>query len=98
MPTTLRRLKNDQRLLGTWKSDARRTLAEWSEKVSTAKQTALKSLFGRVELTYTRSKVIARLRQRGWEQSQHYVVLGTDSDSVAIAIFGELKIKDRKKY
>jgi acyl-coenzyme A synthetase/AMP-(fatty) acid ligase len=92
--------KTDKRLLGRWKSDARLTFADWNWKKGTspARKARLKSLFGKLELTYTRTKVISRLRHRRWEQARRYAVLGLDADSVAIMTFGKLEIKARREY
>jgi hypothetical protein len=92
--------KTDKRLLGTWKSDKRRTFAEWNwKKGATPKKKAkLKSFFGKLEVTYTRTKVISLLRHKKWEQERRYAVLGLDEKSVAIIEFGELEIKNRRKY
>ena len=92
--------KTDSRLLGTWKSDRRRTFAEWSwgENVSPKKKEKLKSLFGKLLITYTRSRIIWNLPHRKWVNSRRYTILGTDEASVAIVVSGELYIKDPKKY
>lgn len=92
--------KTDKRLLGTWKSDRRRTFAEWSWKKNTSskKKKKLKSFFGKLEVSYTRSKVVFKLGHRKWEQSRRYAVLATDETSVAIISFGELEVKNRKKH
>ena len=92
--------KFDSRLLGTWKSDAKRTISEWKwrKRLSHAKKEKFKSLFGKLEITYTRTKVISKLRQRGWEQTQRYVVVATDETSAAIVSFDKPKIKSRRRY
>ena len=107
MPTSLKSAfeqpsfpKTEKRLLGTWKSDKRRTFAEWSwaKKLTPKKKEWFKSIFGKLEINYGRTKVISRLRHRRWEQSRRYVVLGSDENSVAIVNFGRLEIKNRRKY
>ena len=92
--------KTDKRLLGTWKSDARRTLKEWHWKknLSPKRIGKCKTIFGKSEAVYTKTKIISRLRHRNWESAICYRVLGVDENSVAIAIFGEPKIKNWKKY
>ena len=92
--------KTDKRLLGTWKSDCRRTFEDWSwsKKLSPKKKKRFQSLFGKLEVTYTRHKIILRLRQHQCEQSQRYTVVAADEASVAIVQFGRLKIKNRRKY
>lgn len=100
MPKPPHSPKIDKRLLDTWKSDARRTFAEWNWKRNTTatKRARFKSFFGKLEITYTRNRIISKFPQQQWEQSQRYAVLGTDKNSVAIVIFGKLKIKNRKRY
>jgi hypothetical protein len=63
--------KTDERLLGTWKSDKRRTFAEWNWKNNTSakKKARLKAFFGKLEVTYTRANVISLLRHRKWRAS-----------------------------
>jgi hypothetical protein len=92
--------KHDVRLLGAWRTDKRRTFAEWNWRkgISPKKRSRLKSLFGNLEVTYTRTKVISVLRHRNWETSRHYKVLGLDESSVAISVFGELKVKGPSNY
>jgi hypothetical protein len=92
--------KIDKRLLGTWKSDKRRTFAEWNWKKNTPpkKREKLKSFFGKLEITYTRTRVISALRHRKWEQTRRYAVLATDDTSVAIVQFGKTEVKDRRRY
>jgi hypothetical protein len=99
--------KTDKRLLGTWKSDRRRTFAEWNWKKNTSpkRRARLQSLFGKLEVTYTRTKVFCHLPDRNpfkfdlrkWETCQRYAVLGVDETTVAIVQFGELEIKDSAK-
>ena len=92
--------KFDKRLLGTWKSDRARTFKEWlwSKKKSPRKKKWFQSLFGKLEVTYARTKVISTLRYRKWEQASRYKVVATDQTSVAIVRFGPLEIKNRGKY
>jgi hypothetical protein len=92
--------KVDKRLLGTWKSDARRTLKDWRWKKSLSPKRIkkCKTIFGKSEAIFTKTKVISRLSHRNWESVRRYAVLGADKNSVAIIEFGELEIKNRKKY
>jgi hypothetical protein len=92
--------KTDKRLLGTWKTDKRRTFLKWNwSKDSSPKRKAhIKSLFGKWEFTYTRTKVISLNRPRKWESSRHYRILGADDSCVAIVEFGELEVKHPSKY
>ena len=92
--------KIDKRLLGTWKSDRIRTFKEWSwtKNISPQKKKRFQSIFGKLEITYTRTKIISSLRHRKWEQATRYKVVATDQTSVAIVLFGELQIKNRRQY
>jgi hypothetical protein len=92
--------KVDRRLLGTWKSDKRRTFAEWNWKRNTSpkKKANLKAFFGKLEITYTRTKIITVLPHRKSEWARRYAVLGTDDESVAVVQFGEIDFKNRRKY
>ena len=92
--------KVDRRLIGTWKSDARRTIAEWTWRKKPSRQNlkALEFIFGKLQVTFDRSREISRLPDRKWKQSQRYKVLGVDGGSVAIILYGGLEIKDRKRY
>jgi hypothetical protein len=92
--------RTDKRLLGTWKSDKKRTFAEWNwgKCVSPKRKARLKSFFGKLEITYTRTKVISVLRHRKWEQARKYAVLANDDASVAIVQFGKMEVKDRRGY
>jgi hypothetical protein len=92
--------KTDKRLLGTWKSDKRRTFLEWNwKKNSSPKRKArVKSLFGKWEFTYTRTKVISLNRHLSCEWSRCYRILGVDDSCVAIVLFGELEFKHPSKY
>jgi len=78
------RRKIDRRLLGTWKSDARRTFKDWifPPELSEKKRKRFKKLFGKLTLHYTPSRIISDYR--GERQIKHYEVLGKDSGSVAI--------------
>jgi hypothetical protein len=90
----------DKRLLGTWKSDKRRTFQEWSwtKRLTPQKRNRFKAIFGKLEVTYTRTKVISTLRHRKWEQARRYSVVAADETSVAVVQFGKMEIKNRRKY
>jgi hypothetical protein len=92
--------KWDKRLLGVWKSDRKRTFKEWTwtKKLTPKKKRFFKSLFGKLEVTYTRGKNIQTLRYRRFEYSRRYFVVAIDEDSVAIVIFGKKIIKNRRNY
>ena len=90
--------RTDRRLLGTWKSDSRQTMKEWTwtKRPSVAKRRKLRAIFGKLEITYTRTKIISKLRN--WETWRSYAVLGTDETSVAIRVLGDLRIKNAQRY
>jgi hypothetical protein len=92
--------KIDKRLLGTWKSDRKRTFAEWNWRtgISPEKKEELKSIFGKLLITYTRSRVIWNLPYRKWVTARRYATLGADETSVAIVIFGKRHVKNAQKY
>jgi len=92
--------KWDNRLLGVWKSDRERTFKEWTwtKRLTQKKKKWFKSIFGKLEITYVRGKVIHTLRHRHWEQSRRYLIAATDEKSVAIVQYGKLNIKNRRKY
>ena len=92
--------KVDRRLIGTWKSDAKRTIAgwTWTKKPSTKNLKTFNSIFGRWEMIFDRSKVISQLPDGKWEYSRRYQVLGTDERSVVIVIYGKPAVKDPQKY
>jgi hypothetical protein len=92
--------RTDRRLLGTWKSDDKRTLKEWTWKrsLSARKRKKFKSIFGKLEVTYTRTKISSRLGPRDWESWRRYSVLAADETSVAILEFGNLRIKNSGNY
>ena len=74
----------DSRLLGTWKSDARRTLKELRlRRDMTAKRLAwFRKAFGKLELRFTRERMYSELRgSREWVR---YRVAAKDDDSVAV--------------
>jgi len=74
--------KVDKRLLGTWKSDARRTLKDWRWKKSLSPKRIkkCKTIFGKSEAIFTKTKVISRLSHRNWESARRYAVLGVDKN------------------
>jgi hypothetical protein len=92
--------KFDKRLLGTWRSDKRRTIEEWvyRKKLVPAKRKQFESIFGKLRVKYTRGRVYLSLPHRDWERSQRYIVVAHDETSVAIVKYGPLRIKDRWKY
>lgn len=82
--------KTDRRLLGTWRSDRRRTLRElrFPRHVPRKRQEPLRAIFGKLRLTYTRSRI--RYVLDDWSAVRPYEVLASDSISVAIRFHDEL--------
>ena len=76
----------DKRLLGTWRSDPRRTLNGWVwPRGTTAKQRKLiTGLIGHLTIRYTRLRI--RSEYKGHKDSQPYEVIGIDTDSVALMV------------
>ena len=92
--------KVDQRLLGTWKSDKTRTLKEWiwEKNASRDKKKRFGTFFGKLEIVYTRTRIISTLRHKDWQTAKRYVVAAADDTSVAVVTYGKLQIKNRIKY
>ena len=76
--------KTDGRLLGTWRSDKRRTLKEWAFKPGLARRhrQRFRGIFGRLKITYTRRRIHSVLGR--WRYAGQYHVIGRDANSVAI--------------
>jgi hypothetical protein len=76
--------QTDERLSGTWQSDADRTLAALREgrPVEEKQEAALRKLFGKLRVTYTGRTCTTELD--GVTESSRYEVLGRDKLSVVI--------------
>ena len=76
--------KIDSRLLGTWRSDRQPTVSDWrfAKRLTPERRRRFLAIFGHLRVTYTRTRIRSVLRD--YDSSQHYEVLGTDSDTVAI--------------
>jgi hypothetical protein len=61
--------------------------------MSLAKKARFLAIFGKLEITFTRTKVISLLPHRKWEESRRYALLGCDKTSVAIVEFGKWELK-----
>jgi hypothetical protein len=74
----------EPRLIGTWRSDARKTSREIAARrdIPASKKSKLRRLFGKLELRYTRTHCHARLENFG--TVTRYTVVAKDSSSVAI--------------
>src|SRR4051812_32849756 len=77
--------KIDKRLLGTSKSDRRKTFQDfvWPPNGTDEGRRKFKALFGHLILRYTRQTIFSRMRDTDLDPCP-YEVLGSDSTSVAI--------------
>jgi hypothetical protein len=83
-------MPNLRKLLhGTWKSDKRLTLENCHRyhRLSGAKKRRFGSLFGRLSLRYTASRLHHSLR--GTEWTARYDVVASDSDSIVLRIHAD---------
>lgn len=77
----------DDRLIGTWQSDADRTIAHYRDSghpVDDKQETKLRTLFGKMQVTYQSATCTSELN--GVVETEPYQVLGRDKHSVAIRI------------
>lgn len=76
--------KTDRRLLGTWRSDRQPTVAGWRfiKRLTPERRRKFLDIFGRLRVTYTRTRIRAVLRD--YRFTQRYELLAADSDTVAI--------------
>jgi hypothetical protein len=74
----------DSRLIGTWKSDGRRTAKEIAARrdIPTSKKAKLRRVFGKLEVRYTRSRCYSRLGKR--VSVNRYTVVAKDACSAAL--------------
>ena len=74
----------DSRLVGTWRSDARKTGREISARrdMRLPRNKKLLSLFGKLELRYTRSLCYSRFK--GHDSVSAYKIVAKDDYSVAL--------------
>jgi hypothetical protein len=74
----------DERLIGTWQSDADRTVAALRQQrpVDEQQEAALRRLFGKLRITYTTTTYTTELD--GGTRSSRYEVLGRDKLSVVV--------------
>ena len=91
---TTARSKVDKRLLGTWRSDRARTVAEWrfAKRLSPEKRKIFLSIFGKLRLTYTRKRIRGVLQK--YQFAQPYEVLAADSDTVALRYYDSQLTKE----
>ncbi|HRY49511.1 MAG TPA: hypothetical protein P5186_15785 [Candidatus Paceibacterota bacterium] len=86
---------HDKRLIGTWRSDRRRTMAEWVSvrRLTERRRKKLSDIFGHLTLRFTRSRLHSEFK--GTRDTQEYAVLASDSDSVSIVHWDGL-LKERR--
>ena len=74
----------DERLIGTWQSDADRTINGIREArpVTDRQEASLRTLFGQMRVTYSPTTYTTELD--GWTDSNQYKVIGKDEHSVVI--------------
>jgi len=77
---------NDSRLIGTWRSDARKAAIELVARrdIPALKKKKLLSLFGKLELRYTPTCCYSSLN--GQVSMNRYSVVAKDSSSVALLV------------
>lgn len=78
---------HDSRLVGVWRSDAKRTERELAARrdIPARSKKGLGRLLGKLELRYTRTRCYATLN--GHTESSPYRVVAKDSSSVAIVSY-----------
>lgn len=76
--------KTDRRLLGTWRSDRKSTVAEWrfQKRLTPERRRKFFGIFGHLRVTYTRTRIRGLLHDHRF--TQRYELLAADADSVAI--------------
>lgn len=84
------KLKTDKRLLGTWRSDRRRTLKDWIWRRgwSARKRRLFASIFGHLTIRYTWTRFYTNFK--GHKETKQYEVVAADSDSVAVVRWDSL--------
>lgn len=80
----------DERLIGTWRSDRRRTLSEWvdARRPTPKLRKVTADIFGHLTLRFTKSRLYSDFK--GYRDVQEYTVVASDSDSVAIVHWDSL--------
>jgi hypothetical protein len=81
---------NDSRLIGTWRSDCRKTALELAARrdISATKKKKLRRLFGKRELRYTRSRCYSRLGD--YVSVNRYTVVAKDDWRVGLIMFNPI--------
>lgn len=82
--------KFDRRLIGTWKSDRRRTFLHYKppEDFTSEKLDKFKSVFGKLTIRWGRGKYYTLLN--GFRDVQSYEIVASDHDSVVVRIRHEI--------
>jgi hypothetical protein len=80
----------DSRLIGTWRSDGRKTANEIAVRcdIPASKKLKLRRFFGRLELRYTESRCYSRLGD--YVSVNRYAVVAKDAWSVALVLFNPI--------
>ncbi len=85
----------DSRLVGTWRSDVRKTMAKIRARrdVSGKSRAILRRMFGKLELRYTRVRVHTLFE--GTRDAGPYTVVAKDADSVVLRVHDTLLKRDK---
>lgn len=88
-------MKTDRRLLGTWRSDRRRTFRHFKPKAGCPPKSLrkLKALFGKLVVKWGRGVCYTELV--GHRESTRYDVVASDTASVVVRLRDELSGEDR---
>jgi hypothetical protein len=80
----------DSRLIGTWKSDGRKTAKEIEARrdIPASQKTKLRRLFGKLQLRYTETRCYSRLGDH--VSVNRYTVVAKDPWSAAIVAFNPI--------
>jgi hypothetical protein len=80
----------DSRLIGTWRSDGRKTAKEIAARrdISASKKAKLRRFCGKLELRYTPSRCHSRLG--GQVSVNRYAVVAKDAWSAALVVFNPI--------
>jgi hypothetical protein len=76
--------ETDERLIGTWQSDAERTIEEYRKRrpMDEKRERAFRQIFGKLRIIYSEATYVIDLD--GTTEQHEYRVLGRDKNSVAI--------------
>jgi hypothetical protein len=87
--------KIDRRLLGTWKSDRRKTFKHFPPRPGAKPEAVrkLRAIFGKLVVRWTRSRCYSEFE--GQLESRPYEVVASDSESVVVRCFVSWLKEDR---